>query len=168
MGETIVIESVGRGITLQCRGWPQIDARSIHAASDDRLQFRSYTTSERGLPASYDIDPKQRLVTSRLWGAVTEDEVHDHNRRLRTDPTFNPGYRQFVDLTGITEIRVGTNMINETAHDQFFNPGVRRAFIASDDATFGMARMFALQAEGLGQTIEVFRDRGKAKEWLGI
>jgi hypothetical protein len=107
-------------------------------------------------------------VKSRLWGAVTEDEVDDHNRRLRTDPTFNPGYRQLVDLTGITEIRVGTRKINETAHDQFFDAGVRRAFIACDDATFGLARMFALQAEGSGQRIEVFRDRGKAEEWLGI
>ena len=120
------------------------------------------------MPISYDIDPAQRLVTSRLWGGVTEDEVHDHNRRLRTDPTFNPGYRQVVDMTGLTEILVSTDMINETAHDQFFNAGVRRAFIASDDAAFGMARMFALQAEGLGQTIEVFREREKAEKWLGI
>jgi len=71
-------------------------------------------------------------------------------------------------MTGITQILVGTKMINETAQDQFFKPGTPRAFIASEDATFGMARMFALQAEGLGQTIEVFRDRKKAEEWLGI
>jgi len=103
-----------------------------------------------------------------LSAGVRQNQLRRLSLTGETDPTFNPGYRQFVDLTGITEIRVGTNMINETAHDQFFNPGVRRAFIASDDATFGMARMFALQAEGLGQTIEVFRDRGKAKEWLGI
>ena len=105
-------------------------------------------------------------MTSRLWGPVTEDEVHDHNRRLRRDPAFDSGYRQLVDMTGITEIRVSTNMINETAQDQFFTAGTRRAFIASEDATFGMARMFALQAEGLGQTIEVFRDRKMAEEWL--
>jgi hypothetical protein len=29
-----------------------------------------------------------------------------------------------------------------------------------------MARMFALQAEGSGQTIEVFRDRKQAEAWL--
>ena len=118
------------------------------------------------MPTSFAIDKEQRLVTSRLWGPVTEDEVHAHNRRLRNDPEFDPGYRQLVDLSGITEIRVSTNMINETAHDQFFAPGTRRAFFASDDATFGLARMFALQSEGLGQTIEVFRDREKAEEWL--
>ena len=120
------------------------------------------------MPISYDIDPKQRLVTSLLWGPVTEEEVHGHNRQLRTDPNFDPSYRQLCDMTGVTEIIVGTKMINETSLDQFFNPGTRRAFVASNDGVFGMARMFALRAEGLGQTIEVFRDRDKAEEWLGI
>lgn len=119
------------------------------------------------MPISYDIDDKQRRITSRLWGAVTEDEVYGHNSQLRRDPRFNPDYRQLVDLTGITEIRVSTNMINDTARDQFFTPGTRRAFVASDDAVFGLARMFAMQAEGDGQTIEVFRDPQKAEEWLG-
>jgi hypothetical protein len=120
------------------------------------------------MPATYAIDSKQQLVTSRLWGAVTEDEVHDHNRRLRSDPAFVPSYRQLVDMTGITEIKVGTNLINQTSLDQFFAPGTRRAFIASSDAAFGMARMFALRAEGLGQVIEVFRDPDKGKDWLGL
>ena len=105
-------------------------------------------------------------MTSRLWGSVTEDEVHDHNTRLRNDPAFDPDYRQLVDLTGITEIRVSSKTVTVTAMDQFFTPGTRRAFVASSDATFGMARVFQLQAEGLGQTIEVFRDRKKAEEWL--
>jgi hypothetical protein len=120
------------------------------------------------MPASYVIDPKRLLVSSTLSGAVTDGEVHDHNQRLRNDPAFNPGYRQLVDLTGVTEIIVSTRMINQTSIDQFFNAGVRRAFVATSDATFGMARMFALQAEGQGQMIEVFRDRRMAEEWLGL
>jgi len=118
------------------------------------------------LPISYDIDKKRRLVTSRLWEVVTNDEVDDHNRRLRTDPDFDPGYRQLIDLSGITEIRITTPKVTAAAQDQYFTPGTRRAFIAPTDATFGMARMFALRAEASGQTVEVFRDRKKAEEWL--
>lgn len=118
------------------------------------------------MPVTYAIDPKQKLVTTTLWGVVTEEEVLDHNRRLRTDPAFDPGYRQLVHMTEITESRVSTNMINETSADQFFTPGTRRAFVASTDSIFGMARKFALQAEAGGQTIEVFRDLRKAEEWL--
>ena len=32
----------------------------------------------------------------------------------------------------------------------------------------GFARMFALLAEGSGETIEMFRERGAAEEWLVI
>jgi hypothetical protein len=120
------------------------------------------------LPFSYAIDPKQQLVISRLWGVVTEDEVRDHNRRLRTDPAFDPGYRQLADMRAITESRVGTDLINETSVDHFFTPGTRRAFVTATDANFGMARKYASQAEAEGQTIEVFRDLHRAEEWLGI
>lgn len=120
------------------------------------------------MPFSYEIDPKRQLVSTRLWDPLTEGEVRDYYRRLRADPVFDPGYRQFVDLTGLTEFLVGTNTITEVARDQLFNPGTRRALVASSDATFGMARMFALHAEAQGQTIEVFRDAGRARKWLGL
>jgi len=120
------------------------------------------------MPISYAIDPIEQLVTTRLWGVMIDDEVRDHNRKLHADPAFNPGYRQLVDMTEVTESRVGTNTINETSADHFFNPGTPRAFVATSDAIFGMARKFALQAESEGQTIQVFRDMEKARKWLGL
>jgi len=120
------------------------------------------------LPVSYLIDQNQRLVVSRLSGTVTQTEVFEHNRTLRADPDFNPGYRQLVDCTGVTEVLLSTTTINAVSHSQFFTPGTRRAFIATSDLAFGLARMFALSAEASGQTIEVFRERRVAEEWLGI
>jgi hypothetical protein len=120
------------------------------------------------LPITYKIDPAQKLVVTRIWGPATEDEVAAHNRSLRTDPEFDPHYRQLADMSGVTALLVSTKVIEETAHDQYFAPGVRRAFVACDDAAFGLARMFALHAEGQGQTIHVFRDRESAEAWLGL
>jgi hypothetical protein len=120
------------------------------------------------LPATYEIDPHRRLITSRLWGAVTDVEVYDHNEKLRADPNFDPTYQQLTDLSGVTEIGVTTGMINTTSLDQFFEPGTRRAILATDDGVFGMARMFAIRAESVGQTIQVFRDERQARDWLGI
>ena len=82
------------------------------------------------MPASYEIDPQRRLIISRLWGAVTDVEVYDHNKFLRADPRFDPTYQQLTDLSGITEIAVTTGMINTTSLDQFFEPGTRRAILA--------------------------------------
>ena len=132
------------------------------------LQFSWSHVHERELPATYEIDRQRRLITSRLWGPVTDREVFDHNQKLRSDPQFDPTYQQLVDLTGVTEIVVTTSMINETSLDQFFEPGTRRAMVAVDDAVYGMARMFALRAESVGQTIQIFRDAERAREWLGI
>ena len=120
------------------------------------------------MPITYKIDPEQKLVVTRIWGPATEDDVAEHNRSLRTDPQFDPHFRQLADMSGVTALLVSAKAIEETARDQYFEPGVRRAFVASDDAAFGLARMFALHAEGLGQTIHVFRDRATAEAWLGL
>ena len=132
------------------------------------LQFSWSYAHESALPATYELDNQRRLITSRLWGAVTDREVFEHNEQLRNDPQFDPTYQQLVDLIGVTEVVVSTGMIGETSLDQFFKPGTRRAMIAVEDAVYGMARMFALRAESVGQTIQVFRDPQQARDWLGI
>ena len=118
------------------------------------------------MPASYAIDTDRRLVLSRIWGTATEDEIRDHGQRLRNDPKFRPDFRQLLDMSELTEILVGSDMVRNAARNQFFSPGVRRALVASTDAAFGMARMYAIASENVGQTIKVFRDMNKAEAWL--
>lgn len=120
------------------------------------------------LPVTYTIDPKLRLVITLASDPATEKDVLEHDEKLRSDPNFDPSFRQLAEFSEVSEILVSSNLIKRTAHDQFFTPGVRRAFIANDGAVFGMARMYALHAESLGQVIEVFRDRGSAEAWLGL
>jgi hypothetical protein len=120
------------------------------------------------MPASYTIDIDRKIVVSRIWGAATEDEIFDHGQRLRNDPQFRPDFRQLVDMSELTEIRVGSGVIREASRDQFFSPGVRRALVANSDAAFGMARMYAIASEDAGQTIEVFRDINAAEAWLNL
>jgi hypothetical protein len=103
-----------------------------------------------------------------LVGAVTEEEVDDHNQRLGDDPQFQPDFRQLVDLRAQTEILYDSEMVRDTSRKHVFSPGTRRALVASTDAVFGMARMFALQSETAGQTIQVFRDMREAEGWLDL
>jgi hypothetical protein len=118
------------------------------------------------LPATYTIDSDRKLVVSRIWGAATEDEIFDHGQRLRNDPQFKPDFRQLVDMSELTEILIGREVIRDASRNQFFSPGVRRALVANTDAAFGMARMYAIASEAAGQTIEVFRDKKTAEVWL--
>jgi hypothetical protein len=120
------------------------------------------------MPASYAIDPEQKLVLSRIWGTPTEEEILDHGCRLRADPCFRPDFRQLLDMSELKQIQISHEKVRQAARDQFFSPGVRRALVAQSDAVFGMARMYAIASEGEGQTIEVFRDCSEAKVWLGV
>jgi hypothetical protein len=120
------------------------------------------------LPAKYVIDVERKLVVSQAWGALTDDDVREHYRALSGDPLFDPTYRQLVDMSEITADLVDTSTKQRASQNQIFVPGVRRAWVASRDYTYGMARMYAVAAESQGQTIGVFRDRGEAEEWLGL
>ena len=71
-------------------------------------------------------------------------------------------------MSGITEDLVDNKAKQEASQDQLFASGVRRAWVASADYQFGMARMYAIAAERQGQTIGVFRTRIEAEEWLGL
>jgi hypothetical protein len=120
------------------------------------------------LPAKYVIDVERKLVISHAWGALTDDDVREHYHALSADPLFDPTYRQLVDMSGITKDLVDIGTKQHASQNQIFLPGVRRAWVASQDYTFGMARMYAVAAEGQGQNIGVFRARREAEEWLGL
>jgi hypothetical protein len=106
------------------------------------------------------------MVTSRIWGVVTNDDVDRHNEQLRADPLFDPTYRQLADMSDVTSNRVTASNVQETARDQYFAPGTRRALVVSDDTTYGLCRMYGTHAESFGQVISVFRERRAAEEWL--
>jgi hypothetical protein len=120
------------------------------------------------VPSSYAIDLDRRLVTTRIWGAATDDDVLGHNQRLRADPLFDPTFRQLADMSEVTEILVNTSTIEVVARGNLFVPGARRAFVASDDAVFGLLRKYEIHAESMGQKVRVFRDRKLAEAWLDL
>jgi len=120
------------------------------------------------LPITSTIDTDKALVVTRLVGAVTVDEVEDHNHRLGIDPQFKPYFKQLVDLSEMTEIMYDSAAVQDTSQRHVFMPGVKRALVALTDAVYGMSRMFATQSESAGQNIQVFRDMQSAKEWLDV
>jgi len=81
---------------------------------------------------------------------------------------YDPTYRQLADMTGVTEILVSSSTIEHISRGQLFAPGTQRAFVASNDAVFGLLRKYELHADSLGQTVRVFRDRKEAEKWLGL
>jgi len=120
------------------------------------------------MPTSYSIDPDRRLVRSRIWGTVTDEEVDQHNQQLRNDPLFDPSYRQIADMSGVERNKVTSSGVVETAQDAYFAPGTRRALVVADDTTYGLCRMYATYAESVGQVVAVFRENAAAEAWVGL
>ncbi len=56
--------------------------------------------------------------------------------------------------------------VTAAVHLSVFSPRSRRAFVAVKDASFGVARMFALM-QPPGTEVEVFREIAPALRWLG-
>lgn len=48
------------------------------------------------MPGSYLIDESRRLVFSRGWGVITDEEMASHAGNLRADPRFDPGFRKIA------------------------------------------------------------------------
>ena len=120
------------------------------------------------MPASHRIDPEQGVVLSRLWGTLTTVEIEEHRRSIRGDPSFAPHLRYIVDMRGVTVLDYSCARVRHVAATQHFRGGQRRAIVAANDESYGMARMFATFAAFEGEVVEVFREWADAVAWLGV
>jgi hypothetical protein len=114
----------------------------------------------------YHIDPSRRLVVSRASGTVTYPELRTLYRCMRTDPAFDPAYRQLADVRDVTHFDLTGSAVADIARLRLFAPGTRRAFVVSGAAAYGIARMFGAYAESVAQDVQVFRDLAAAEAWL--
>jgi hypothetical protein len=56
------------------------------------------------MPADYTIDAARQFVYSRGWGALTDEDLLDHQQRLALDPRFHSNYCQLIDFLGVTSV----------------------------------------------------------------
>ena len=120
------------------------------------------------MPATYEVDLALRLVRTREWGVLTDEDLRQLYEKIRSDPAFDPTFRQLCDLRAVTQITTSVDTLRSLAQTQVFSPGVRRAFVVGRAVDFGLARLFQAYSEVEGQTVEVFREMNDAEAWLGL
>lgn len=120
------------------------------------------------VPTAYHIDAEHQVVRSRAWGVLTDVESSEHYRRLAAEPAFQRTYRQVCDLRGVTALDLSADAIRGLAQSSVFAVGVRRAFVASDDTSFGLARMLQTFCDIEGSEVGVFRSLAEAEAWLQL
>jgi hypothetical protein len=120
------------------------------------------------VPAAYELDLTCQLVRTHEWGVLTDEDLRVLYEKIRTDPAFEPTFRQLCDLREVTKITTTADALRSLAQTNTFSPGSRRAFVVGRTVDFGLARMFQAYSEVEGQTVEVFREMNDALEWLGL
>jgi hypothetical protein len=119
------------------------------------------------MAAFYKIDKERRLVMSTGSGVLTLADLLAHQEKLLADPDFSPDFSQLWDLTNITEVELTSKDVHRLAQRSIFSPDSRRAILVSRDLVFGLARMFEIYRDILGENgIRVFRNLDDALEWV--
>jgi len=120
------------------------------------------------MPTSYRLDLVERVVWSRAWGLVRNEELTAHSRALRADPRFQPDFRQVQDLLSVERAEITAAGLRELASLNPFGKGARRAVVVGSDELFGLARMHELLRQPDRDELQVFREIGPALAWLGL
>jgi hypothetical protein len=119
------------------------------------------------MPACYKIDKERRLVMSTAFGVVTRQDLQNHQETLLADPEFGNAFSQLADFTRMTRLEVSAADVRALAAKDVFGPEARRAFIVSDDAAFGLSRMFEILRAAKGEEgIRVFRTVEEGFGWI--
>lgn len=119
------------------------------------------------MPEFYKIDKERRLVLTTGSGVFTFADVVSHMDKLSTDPDFDPSFSQIADFTHVTRIELSADDIRRLAQRTIFSPHSRRAFIAANEAAFGIGRMFEILRGLEGEKgIRIFRTLEEALDWV--
>jgi hypothetical protein len=120
------------------------------------------------VPGSYLIDMPRRIVFTRAWGVLIDDEMIAHARALRADARFEPAFHQVIDFREVSMMKITTPGVLGVAQRNPFAPEARRALIVASDEAYGLARMYAAQIASGDNQIRIFRVFGPAMEWVGL
>ena len=115
-----------------------------------------------------EIDAKRGIAIVTFSGTVTPQMVRSLHAAVRTDPDFDSRRPTLLDYSRAEVSEIDVNSIKQLAAGTPMAATARRAFVVSDAAAYGVARMFRAFSEvsGRGGTVEVFRDRQEALRWL--
>jgi len=123
------------------------------------------------MPYILKSDDALGCIFIRWSGTFSSEEGAAHYREIAGYESFQKGAHLFHD-TRLVDVDVPTSEVQKVAAaaSPKVDPAIVRkvAILASSDFGFGMMRMLALMRERPGLVLDVFRDLGEAKAWLGL
>ena len=107
------------------------------------------------------------IVFSRGFGVITDEELREHARSLKSDPQFQPTFKQFADFSAVTGVEVtAAGVASIIGSSNRFPPDAVRAIFARNATAFGLARLFEARHDASGMLVT--RSREEAERHVGI
>jgi len=125
------------------------------------------------MPSRYEVDPARRLVLATADAVVTEADLRDYVTSVLAHPDIRPGFRELLDLRGVTRIEVRPSAMLEGVPNSIkeFTEQLgetRTAVVAPEDRAEEVARLCDLVRRVVPNTIRLFGDMDEARAWLGL
>jgi hypothetical protein len=113
------------------------------------------------------VDRPHHLVVTTFSGQVTVDEIAAACTKLRHDHDFRPSYRQLADLSKVSRLELQPEQLTSIrlTYDPFAQES-RRAFVATDENTFGVVTTYKSIVES--EQFAVFPSLLDAISWLDL
>ena len=120
------------------------------------------------MPVAFALDPDARLVRTRAWGLITEDELMSHAtsiRELVASGALDEDSAQIADFCeGASLELLSSDAIRRLAEHNPWPVGALRVFIAPSDVIFGLTRMYQLWADL--ERMHVVWSMAEARTWM--
>ena len=121
------------------------------------------------MPAEYKIDKSLRMVFTRAYGDVDDQDAYAHQDKLRDDPDFDPSFSQLIDSTNVTNaMNFSLEAIYTLAKRNPFSAGSRRAFVATNRLLYVMGHIFEAITRDNPDEIVIFKDLTEARKFLKL
>jgi hypothetical protein len=118
------------------------------------------------MPLKSIVIEESRLVVTRAAGVLKLRDLEENRAALLADPAFDPTYDHLFDLRGVGSIVFPTEDVERATSVRAFSEASRRAVVAPEDLSFGLARMYGAHRGDLSELVRVFRDLDQALRWL--
>lgn len=120
------------------------------------------------MPYAIEIDTVARLVTVKIYGRFTVEDLGSADDEMRAREDFDAEFYELVDMRAAETGELQPDDLREfVARPPAFSTESRRAFVMPNSfVALGLGRMFQLLREGKAGKIRVFTDLTDAERWL--
>jgi len=120
------------------------------------------------MPLKSVVIEEARLVVTRVSGVFGFADLEENRVSLLADPAFDPSYDHLFDLRAAVASAFPSEDVEKATRVRAFSETSRRAVVAPQDLSFGLARMYQSHRADLSTGIHVFREMDEALEWLEL